>query len=138
MLADLGVGARLAEPLLSALIEQEPDDEWREDLRSTGMDWIRRVLSANLGVHLAEVDDLIQKTEGGLLEDWNVSNPEAYVHYRRSLELRMQGKLHEALTEVEIAAQLAPLDPANHFTLGSVKNRHRHRGVAIPLSSTRA
>ena len=56
VLADLGVGACLAEPLLSALIEQEPDDEWREDLRSTGMDWIRRVLSVNLGVHLAEVD----------------------------------------------------------------------------------
>ena len=131
MLADLGVGARFAEPLLSALIEQESDDEWREDLRSTGMDWIRRILSANLGVHLAEVDDLIQKTEGRLLEDWDVSNPEAYTHYRRSLELRMQGKVHEALAEVEIAVRLDPLDPANHFTLGSVKT-----GIGIARDDT--
>ena len=121
VVADWGVGSRLAEPLLSTLIEQEPDDEWREDLRPFGVDWIRRVLSANLGVHLVEVDDLIQKTEGRLLEDWDVSSPEAYAHYRRSLELRMQGRLHEALAEVEIAARLDPLDPANHFTLGSVK-----------------
>ena len=75
VLAGLGVGARLAEPLLTALIEQERDDEWREDLRSTGIDWFRRVLSVNLGVHLVEVEDLIQKTEGRLLEDWDVSNP---------------------------------------------------------------
>ena len=121
VLADWGVGSRLAQPLLSALIEQEPDDEWREDLRPFGMDWIRRVLAVNLGVHLVEVDDLIQKTDGRLLEDWDVSNPEAYAHYRRSLELRMQGKLHEALAEVEIAARIDPLDPANHLTLGSVK-----------------
>ena len=131
VLADLGVGARFAEPLLSALIEQESDDEWREDLRSTGMDWIRRVLSVNLGVHLAEVDDLIQKTEGRLLEDWDVSNPEAYAHYWRSLELRMQGKVHEALAEVEIAVRLDPLDPANHFTLGSVKT-----GIGIARDDT--
>ena len=121
VLADLGVGARLAEPLLSALIEQEPDAEWREDLRSTGMAWVRRVLSVNQRVRLAEVDDLIEKTDGRLLEDWDVSNPEAYAHYRRSLELQVQGRLHEALAEVETAARLDPLDPANHFTLGSVK-----------------
>ena len=121
VVVDWGVGARLAEPLLSALIEQEPDDRWRKDLRATGMDWIRRVLSVNLDIHLAEVDDLIQKTDGRLLEDWGVGNPEAYAHYRRSMELRMQGKFQEALAEVEIAAQLDPLDPANHCTLGSVK-----------------
>ena len=121
VLADLGVGARLANPLLTALIEQESDDEWREDLRSTDMGWGRRVLSANLRAHLAGVGDLIQKTDGRLLEDWNVSKAEAYAHYRRSLELRLQGKLHEALTEVETAARLDPLDPANHFALGSVK-----------------
>ena len=130
-LADWGVGSRLAEPLLSALIEQEPDEEWREDLRATGMDWIRRVLSVNLGVHLAEVDDLIQKTEGRLLEDWGVGNPEAYVHYRRSMELRMQGNFHAALAEVENAARLDPLDPANHFTLGSVKT-----GIGIAREDT--
>ena len=121
VLADLGVNTRFSESLLAALVEQEPDAEWREDLRSTGMAWVRRVLSVNQSVRLAEVDDLIEKTEGRLLEDWDVSNPEAYAHYRRSLELRMQGKLHEALAEVETAARLDPLDPANHFTLGSVK-----------------
>ena len=131
VVADWGVGARLAEPLLSALIEQEPDDGWRKDLRATGMDWIRRVLSVNLGIHLAEVDDLIQKTDGRLLEDWGVGNPEAYAHYRRSMELRMQGKFQEALAEVEIAAQLDPLDPANHFTLGAVKT-----GIGIARKDT--
>ena len=131
VLADLGVGARLAEPLLTALIEQEPDAEWREDLRATGMNWIRRVLSVNLRVHLSEVDDLIQKTDGRLLEDWDVSNPEAYAHYRRSLELQMQGRFHESLAEVETAARLDPLDPANHFTLGSVKT-----GIGIGRGDT--
>ena len=131
VLADWGVGSRLAEPLLSVLIEQEMDDGWREDLRATGTDWIRRVLSVNLGVHLAEVDELIQKTEGRLLEDWSVGNPEAYAHYRRSMELRIQGKFREALTEVEIAARLDPLDPANHFTLGSVKT-----GIGIAREDT--
>ena len=121
ILADLGVGARLAEPLLAALIEQETDDEWREDLRSTGFAWVRRVLSVNLQVHLDEVDDPIDMTDGRLLEDWDVGNPEAYAHYRRSQELQVQGKLHEALVEVEKAARLDPLDPANRFTLGSVK-----------------
>ncbi len=121
VLADLGVGARVAEPLLSALIEREPDGEWREDLRSTGLRWINRVISANMSAHLVEVDDLIQETEGRLLENWDVSNPEAYALYRRSMELQVQGKHHEALAEVEIAARLDPLDPANHFTLGSVK-----------------
>ena len=131
VLADLGVGARLASPLLTALVEQEPDEEWREDLRSIGMKWVRRVLSANLSVHLAEVDDLIQRTEGRLLKDWDVGNPEAYAHYRRSQELQMQGKLHEALAEVEIAARLDPLDPANHFTRGSVKT-----GIGIGRGDT--
>ena len=121
VLADLGVGARLAKPLLAALIEHEPDEEWREDLRSTGMHWVRRVLAVNLRVHLAAADDLIQKTDGRLLEEWGVSNPEAYAHFRRSAELQMQGNLHEALAEMESAARVDPLDPATHFTLGSVK-----------------
>ena len=120
-LADLGVGARVARPLLSALIELEPDEEWREDLRSTGLRWINRVISANTNARLAEEDALVQETDGRLLEDWDVSNPEAYAHYRRSFELQMQGKPQEALAAVEIAARLDPLDPANHFTLGSVK-----------------
>ena len=121
VLADLGVGARVAGPLLSALIQRETDGEWQEDLRSTGLRWINRVVSVNMNARLAEEDELIQKTEGSLLEDWDVSNPEAYAHYRRSFELQMQGKPAEALSAVEIAARLDPLDPANHFTLGSVK-----------------
>ena len=121
VLADLGVGARVAGPLLSALIECETDGEWQEDLRSTGLRWINRVVSVNMNARMAEEDELIQKTKGRLLEDWDVSNPEAYAHYRRSFELQMQGKPAEALSEVEIAARLDPLDPANHFTLGSVK-----------------
>ena len=50
-----------------------------------------------------------------------MDNPEAYAHYRRSLELRTQGELLKALAEVETATRLAPLDPANHFTLGSLE-----------------
>ena len=131
VLADLSVGARIAEPLLAALIEREPDAEWREDLRSTGMDWVRRVLSVNQSVRLGEVDALIEKTEGRLLDGWDVSNPEAYAHYRRSLELQVQGRLDEALAEVETAARLDPLDPANHFTLGSVKT-----GIGVGRADT--
>ena len=121
VLADLGVGARLAEPLLTALIDEEPDEDWREDLRSTGIGWVRRVLSANLNALLAEVDYLLEKTEGHILEDWDENNAEAFAHYRRSLELEMQGKLPEALAELETAARLDPLEPVSHFALGSVK-----------------
>ena len=121
VLADLGVGARIAEPLLSALIERESDHEWREDLRSTGLRWINRVISANMSARLSWEDALVHKTQGRLPENWGVSNPEAYAHYRRSFELQMQGKPNEALADVEIAARLDPLDPANHYTLGSVK-----------------
>ena len=121
VLADLGVGARITKPLLAALIEQEPDDEWRDDLRATGLDWVRRVLSVNLRVHLAGEDILLQETGGRLLEDWGVGNPEAYAHYRRSLEREAQGQLDEAMTELEMAARLDPLVPAYHFALGSLK-----------------
>lgn len=120
-LAEMGVNCRHAKPLLSALIAQETDPEWKQDLRATGMDWIRRVLRVNLQVNQAENDELIRKTDGRLLKDWDVSNPDAYAHYQRSLELQMQGRLDEALGEVIRAANLDPLDPANHFTIGSVK-----------------
>ncbi len=120
-LADLGANARVANSVLSALTAQETDEEWREDLRGAGMAWVHRVLSVNLGVHLAEVDDLIRKTEGRLLDDWDVSSYDAYAHYRRSHELSTEGKWWEAMAEVEIAARLDPSDPANHFSLGSVK-----------------
>ena len=55
------------------------------------------------------------------LRDWDVSNPRAYTHYRRSMELRAQGKAEEALGEVAKAAELDSQDPANQFTLGSFK-----------------
>lgn len=121
VLADLGVGARLAQPLLSTLIEREEDDEWREDLRSTGMDWVRRVVSVNLRLHLPEADDLVEKTDGRISEDRGAGNLEAYAHYRRFHELHLQGKLYEALAEARLAARLAPLDPAIHHALGSLK-----------------
>lgn len=37
------------------------------------------------------------------------------------MELQIQGSIHEATAEVARAAELDSLDPANHFTLGSVK-----------------
>ena len=40
-------------------------------------------------------------------------------HYRRFGELQLQGRIHEAMAELEMAVKLDPLDPANHFTLGS-------------------
>ena len=122
VLADLGVGARLVEPLLATLIECETDDEWREDLQSTtGMDWIRRVLSANLQAALAGVDDLIEKTGEHQTEGWDVGNPKAYAHYRRFLELRMQGELEVALDELESAVRVDPLHSGYQCELGTQK-----------------
>ena len=127
VLADLGVGARVAEPLLSALREREPDGEWQEDLRSTGLRWINRVISANMSARLVEEDALIQATEGRLLEDWDVSNPEAYAHYRRSFELQMQGKPSEALSEVEIRCPARPIGSGESLHAGIGENQHRYR-----------
>ena len=121
VLADLGAGARIAEPLLTALIENEPDEEWREDLRYTGMDRAQRVLSVNLSVHIGEVDVLLQGTEGGPHEDRAVINSEAHGHYRRSQQFEVRGKSAEALNEAERAARLEPLAPAYQFRLGSLK-----------------
>ena len=116
-----GAGSLYSEPVLSELAERESDSEWKEDLVAVGSDWIRRVIAVNYQVHRGEVDALIQETEGGLLKGWDVSKPEAYAHYERSMELQIQGKMPEALAEVTKAAELDLLDPANHFTLGSVK-----------------
>ena len=123
-LADIAVlGARSAfsRPLLAALTVLEPDEEWKEDISAVGSDWIRRVLAVNLEVDLSEVDELIDETDGQILKKWDVSDPRAYDHYRRSLELQAQGKIHEAVAEVAKAAELDPLDPVNHFSLGSAK-----------------
>ena len=120
-LATLGSQSEFSGALLAALISHEPDGEWKEDLTAAGDNWTRRVLAVNLGVHRAEEEDLIQRTEGRVFKDWDVSNPKAYAHYQRSMELQIQGRIHEAIAEVTRAVELDPLDPANHFTLGSVK-----------------
>ena len=120
-LATLGSQSEFSEALLAALISHESDGEWKEDLTAATSTWTRRVLAVNLGVHRAEEEDLIRRTEGRVLTDWDVSNPKAYAHYQRSMELQIQGRIHEAIAEVARAAELDPLDPANHFTFGSVK-----------------
>ena len=120
-LATLGAHSEFAKSLLSALAAQELDDDWRKDLEAAGSDWTRRVLTVNLRVHDSEVDALIQETDGQVLQNWDVSNPRAYGHYQRSMQLQMEGKIEEAMAEVAKAADLDPMDPVNHFTLGSVK-----------------
>ena len=120
-LATAGASAPLAQPLLAILANHESDDEWKEYLLSAGSDWVGRVLRANLQVHQAEVDALIVETDGRILENWEVRNPIAYEHYQKSIELQMQGRTNEALSEVARAVELDPLDPANHFTMGSAK-----------------
>ena len=122
VLADLGVGARVAEPLLSALIRGEPDEEWRKDLQSTGLDWISRVISVNLSAHFEAMDRLMHDDQGRPLEGWDVGNPDAYAHYQYSMELEVLGELDNALTEAAKAAGLAPLVPAYQFRLGSLKS----------------
>ncbi|MDE2930436.1 MAG: hypothetical protein OXQ27_05870 [Chloroflexota bacterium] len=120
-LVKLGAHSRFAGLLLTALINSEPNDVWKEDLLAAGSDWVHRVLGVNLQIDQAEVDALIRETDGRVLKDWDISNPKAHAHYRRSMELQIQGRIDEALAEVAKAAELDPLDPANHFTLGSVK-----------------
>ncbi len=107
--------------LLEALIEQEPDDDRREDLRPFGMDWMRRILSANLNAHLSGVDDPGEKAELHSTKEGDAGNSEADSHYRRSLELDMQGRSHEALDQMETAARLDPLNSKYHCSLGLMK-----------------
>ena len=120
-LAAVGAHSEFSSGLLAALIPSEPDEEWQEDLRAAASNWTRRVLAVNMDVHRAEVDALIRETDGGVFRHWEVSNPEAYSHYRRFGELQLQGRIHEAIAELEMAVKLDPLDPGNHFTLGSYK-----------------
>ena len=122
-LAGLGADSGLARRLLAGMAKAESDDEWQEDLSAASTDWVRRLLSANLQIDQAEVDVLIQKTDGRILENWDISNPKAYEHYQRAMELQMQGRIDEALAHVIKAVELDLLDPANHFTLGSCKRR---------------
>ena len=137
----LGADSRYSAQLLDSLASTETNNEWKEDILAAGSNWIKRVIAVNYQIHQGEVDALIQKTEGGLLKDWDISNPQSYAHYERSMELQIQGDLPQALAEVAKAAKLDPLDPVNHFTLGSFKggmgakkwrpspSRRRSRGV---------
>ncbi|MCY4652981.1 MAG: tetratricopeptide repeat protein [Dehalococcoidia bacterium] len=120
-IATFGSESEFSKPLLDALIASESDDEWKEDLLAAGSDWVGRILEVNLKVHQAEEYELIRETDGRILKIWDVSNPAAFAHYQRSMELQQQGRIYEALAEVVSATELDPLDPANHFTLGSAK-----------------
>ena len=120
-LANFGGRSQFSGPLLTALASEGTDEEWKEDTLAAGTDWVQRVLEVNLQVHRDEVNDLIESTDGQILGSWDVSNPEAYAHYQRSMELQWQGRSHEALAEVAKAVELDPLDPANQSTLGSAK-----------------
>ncbi len=114
-----GVRSRRAPALLAALSTMEEDSAWRADLLAASGDRAGRVLEANHLLHQGEVEELIQQTGGRVLERWDVRNPRAYEHYQRSVRLQAQGRLQEALAEVARAVELDPLDPVNHFTLGS-------------------
>ena len=120
-LATLGAQSRQIEPLLAALEVLESDDEWKEDISATGSDWIGRVLKVTIDVDRKEVEDLIDETDGQILKRWDIQNPRAYDHYRHSLELQAQGRFRDALAEVAKAAELDPMDPVNHYSLGSAK-----------------
>ena len=121
-LASIGTHCHFAQSLLAEMENHESDGDWQEDLKAAGADWIHRILAVNLRVHQAEENELIRESGGRLLQDWGVGNPEAYAHYQRSIELQIQGRIYEAVAEVAKAAELDPLDPANHFTLGSAKS----------------
>ena len=117
-LAVMGAFSEFSGDLLAALVPGESDEEWKEDLKSAASDWTRRVLATNLDVHQAEVDELIRTTEGRLLKDWDISNPEAYTHYRRFGELQLQGRIHEALVRVGNGGQIGPFGSCQSIHLG--------------------
>lgn len=120
-MASRGAASELGRHLLARLSENETDEEWRLDLSASGSDWVRRVLSVNIRIDQAEDNALIGETDGSILTSWDVRNPKAFEHYQRSMELQAQGRLGEALDHVARAIELDPQDPANHFTLGSIK-----------------
>ena len=105
---------------LTRIAESETDAEWKLDIEAAGGDWMRRILLTSISVHNDEVDELIASSGGRLLNSWDVSDPQAYYHYRNSLELATRGEWDKAIAEVEKAARLDPNDPVNHYTLASV------------------
>ena len=113
-----GTSTKESEVFLEVLERNETDAEWKLDLKAAG-DWLTRIVSAGMDVYNEEVDDLIASSGGRLLDDWDVSSPQAYAIYQRSMEFAMRGEFREAIAEVEKAAKLDPNDPANHFSLGS-------------------
>ncbi len=120
-LAARGTRSPVAKTFLAQLVDRETDPEWKKDLSAAGSDWIGRVLSVNYQVHRSEEIALIEQTDGQILENWGISDPEAYEHYLNGRELFDAGQMREALAELTKAVELDPLDPANHFALGSVK-----------------
>lgn len=120
-LAARGTRSPVAKTLLAQLVDRETDPEWKEDLSAAGSDWIGRVLSVNYTLHRSEEIALIEQTDGQILENWGISDLEAYEHYLNGRELFDAGQMREALAELTKAVELDPLDPANHLTLASVK-----------------
>lgn len=116
----LGSNASIAGGLLGCLAAKESDEEWRAALIAISGDWTRWVLTAIYRIDQEEVAAIDQATGGGLLQSWDVSSPEAYKHYQKSIELQIQGRTTEALREVAKAIELDPLDPVPHCTMGSV------------------
>ena len=129
-LAFLGGNAPIGGALLTRLLAHEVDSEWREDLAAASGDWKPRVLTAIYRIDQEEVAAIDHATGGRLLQSWDVSSPEAYRHYQRSMELQYEGRTREALLEVAKAIELDPLDPANHCSMGSmlggIGNLHRN------------
>ena len=106
-LAAVGAHSEFSGGLMAALVPHEGDEEWQDDLNAAASDWSRRVLAVNLNVHPAEEDALIRDTDGRVLCGWDISNPEAYVHYRRFGELQLQGRIHEAIAVAYVSEQPA-------------------------------
>ena len=127
ILADGGAESKTAVRLLERLIAGESDPDWREDLKWVGRNWYYRIAMASHRVRREEVNDLNVATDGNLFKSWDITNPLAYEHYERSMDLIAEGKHAEALTEVSIAAQLDPLDPVYHFSIGSAKRSIGYR-----------
>ena len=114
-----GTSSKTSEVFLEVMEESETDAEWKLDLDAAAGNWLPRILSVGMDVYNEEVDDLIESSGGRLLDDWDVSNPQAYAIYQRSMEFAMRGEFREAIAEVEKAARLDPNDPVNHFSLAS-------------------
>ena len=77
-LSNFGAHSQFSEPLLTALADNDTDDEWKQDILAAGTDWGQRVLMVNLLVSQDETTELVESTDGEILTRWDVSNPEAF------------------------------------------------------------